>query len=209
MTYPSLELEHQLLAQYGQVIGLDEVGRGAIAGPVAVGAALFATDTSTSIPTGLRDSKLIAESKRESVAALVSAWTKTSVGYASVAEIESKGISWSLQQAALRAIENLGVSNGVILLDGSHNFLQGLVDLPVVVRTKADRDCAVVSAAALSAKVARDQLMQELHVEYPAYEWAGNKGYASERHIAALKELGPCQEHRVSWLGKILDEGLF
>jgi ribonuclease HII len=209
VTYPSLELEYQLLAQYGQVIGLDEVGRGAIAGPVAVGAALIATDTSTSIPTGLRDSKLIAESKRESVAALVSAWTKTSVGYASVAEIESKGISWSLQQAALRAIKNLGVSSGVILLDGSHNFLQGLVDLPVVVRTKADRDCAVVSAAALSAKVARDQTMIELHDEYPAFEWSGNKGYASERHIAALRELGPSQHHRVSWLGKILDEGLF
>jgi ribonuclease HII len=176
---------------------------------VALGAALFTPHTSPSIPVGLRDSKLIAESKRQGIANLVSDWTQTAVGYASVSEIETKGISWSLQQAALRAIDNLGVSGGVILLDGSHNFLQGLVDLPVVVRTKADRDCAVVSAAALSAKVARDQLMQELHVEYPAYEWAGNKGYASERHIAALKELGPCQEHRVSWLGKILDEGLF
>ena len=209
MTFPSLELETQLLAQYGHVIGIDEVGRGAIAGPVAVGTALFTADTTSEIPAGLRDSKLIAEAKRTSVANLVSTWTETSVGYASVAEIESKGISWSLQQAALRAIETLGVSSGVILLDGSHNFLQGLVSLPVVLRTKADRDCAVVSAAALTAKVARDQVMIELDQKFPAYEWAGNKGYASERHIAALRELGPCQEHRVSWLGKILDEGLF
>jgi ribonuclease HII len=209
VTYPSLELETELVAKYGQVIGLDEVGRGAIAGPVAVGAAIFSAKTSPQIPQGLRDSKLIPETKRDLIAQSVFEWTNTAVGYSTVVEIDAQGISWSLQQAALRALENLGAKEGVILLDGSHNFLQGLVDLPVVMRTKADRDCAVVSAAALSAKVARDAVMIELDQKFPAYQWAGNKGYASERHIAALQELGPSVEHRVSWLGKILNTGLF
>ncbi len=209
MTFPSLELETQLLARYGLVIGLDEVGRGAIAGPVAVGAALLSSTSSTSIPSGLRDSKLIAESKRATVSALVQEWVPTAVGDASVQEIEAKGISWALQQAALRALETLGPDSGVILLDGSHNFLQGLVKLPVVMRTKADRDCAIVSAAALTAKVSRDNRMTELHEQYPMFEWASNKGYASESHIAALKSHGPSEHHRLSWLGKILQDELF
>lgn len=209
MTFPSLELETQLLARYGQVIGLDEVGRGAIAGPVAVGAALLTSSASTAIPSGLRDSKLIAESKRATVSALVQEWVPTSVGDASVQEIETKGISWALQQAALRALEALNPDTGVILLDGSHNFLQGLVKLPVVMRTKADRDCAIVSAAALTAKVSRDNRMTELHEQYPMFEWASNKGYASESHIASLKSHGPSQHHRLSWLGKILQDELF
>jgi ribonuclease HII len=71
-------------------------------------------------------------------------------------------------------------------------------------RVKADRDCAVVSAAALIAKTERDQLMRKLHEEFPSYDWAGNKGYASERHIAALQEIGPAPHHRISWLQKIL-----
>lgn len=209
MTFPSLELETQLLARYGQVIGLDEVGRGAIAGPVAVGAALLTSSASTAIPSGLRDSKLIAESKRAAVSALVQEWVPTSVGDASVQEIETKGISWALQQAALRALEALNPDKGVILLDGSHNFLQGLVKLPVVMRTKADRDCAIVSAAALTAKLSRDNRMTELHEQYPMFDWASNKGYASESHIAALKSHGPSEHHRLSWLGKILQDELF
>ncbi len=209
MTFPSLELETQLLARYGQVIGLDEVGRGAIAGPVAVGAALLTSSASTAIPSGLRDSKVIAESKRAPVSVLVQDWVPTAVGEASVQEIETKGISWALQQAALRALEALNPDKGVILLDGSHNFLQGLVKLPVVMRTKADRDCAIVSAAALTAKVSRDNRMTELHEQYPMFEWVSNKGYASESHIAALKSHGPSEHHRLSWLGKILQDELF
>ena len=209
MTFPSLELETELLARYGQVIGIDEVGRGAIAGPVAVGAAVFSPIASSSIPNGLRDSKLIAESKRDTVSGLVQEWVPTSVGQASVQEIESRGISWALQQASLRALEILNPETGVILLDGSHNYLQGLVKLPVVMRTKADRDCAIVSAAALTAKVTRDREMTRLHEHYPVFEWASNKGYASESHIAALKTQGPSEHHRLSWLGKILQDELF
>ncbi len=204
MSFPSLELELELLETYDQVIGIDEVGRGAIAGPVAVGAALFTKQTQLEIPVGLRDSKLIAEAKRDEVAAISASWVRHSVGMKSASEIESFGISRALQLAAKEAIEPLATGNTVLLLDGSHNFLAGVVNFPVVLRTKADRDCAVVSAAALSAKVSRDQLMRELHQEHPLYDWVSNKGYASETHIAALRAMGPCHQHRISWLTKIL-----
>lgn len=204
MSFPSLELELELLATYDQVIGIDEVGRGAIAGPVAVGAAVITKLTPSEIPSGLRDSKLIAENKRDEVASLSAQWVTSSVGMQSASEIERLGISKALQLAAKEAIESLARANSVLLLDGSHNFLAGVVNLPVVLRTKADRDCAIVSAAALAAKVSRDQLMRDLHKEYPLYDWASNKGYASESHIAALRAMGPSSQHRISWLTKIL-----
>lgn len=204
MSFPSLELELELLSQYDRVIGIDEVGRGAIAGPVAVGAALFTSDTPQTVPVGLRDSKLIAEQKRDVIAALTKDWVSHNVGMQSAAEIEQFGISKALQRAAVIAIEPLVMGKTVILLDGSHNFLTGVVNLPVVTRTKADRDCAIVSSAALCAKVERDELMRSLHGDYPFYDWDSNKGYASESHIAALRAMGPSKEHRISWLTKIL-----
>ncbi len=204
MSFPSLELELELLTQYDSVIGIDEVGRGAIAGPVAVGAALFTKTSAQLVPSGLRDSKLIAEQKRDTVAELTKAWVGHSIGMQSASEIEQFGISKALQRAAVLAIEPLISGNTVLLLDGSHNFLAGVVSLPVVVRTKADRDCAIVSAAALCAKVERDELMRALHANDPFYDWDSNKGYASESHIAALRAMGPSKEHRISWLTKIL-----
>lgn len=204
MSFPSLELELELLETYDQVIGIDEVGRGAIAGPVAVGAAAFTKLTQIEIPPGLRDSKLIAEGKRDEIAKSSAQWAAQSVGMQSASDIERFGISKALQLATEEAIEPLAKGNTVLLLDGSHNFLAGVVNLPVVLRTKADRDCAIVSAAALGAKVARDQLMRELHEEYPLYDWASNKGYASESHITALRAMGPSSQHRISWLTKIL-----
>jgi ribonuclease HII len=204
VSFPSLELELELLQTYDRVIGIDEVGRGSIAGPVAVGAAAFTIETAQSIPTGLRDSKLITEPKRDSVAALTKEWVSYSVGMQSAAQSEQFGISKALQKAAAIAIEPLVAEKTVLLLDGSHNFLAGVVNLPVITRTKADRDCAIVSAAALCAKVERDELMRALHTEYPFYDWDSNKGYASESHIAALRSMGPSKEHRISWLTKIL-----
>jgi ribonuclease HII len=204
VTFPSLELELELLATYSAVIGVDEVGRGSIAGPVAVGAAIFTRASDSNFPNGLRDSKLIAEKARNEIANETKAWVKHSVGMQSAAEIEQFGISKALQRAAVLAIEPLLQNGAVVLLDGSHNFLAGVLAVPVVTKTKADRDCAIVSAAALCAKVERDSLMRELHVSYPFYDWDSNKGYASESHIAALRAMGPSKEHRLSWLTKIL-----
>ena len=203
--YPSLELEAELLGQFEAVIGVDEVGRGALAGPVAVGAARITRSCSMDIPNGLRDSKLISEAKRSSIAELTRSWLSHSVGYSTVGTIEERGITKALELAAVEAIKPLLAENAVILLDGSHNWLASAgLGAEIRMRTKADRDCAAVSAAALIAKTDRDGLMQVLHEEFPDYGWSGNKGYASESHIKAIQSLGPSIHHRTSWLGKIL-----
>lgn len=207
--FPTLDLERQLLQSRASVIGIDEVGRGALAGPVAVGAFFFQAENLSEIPEGLRDSKLIAEPKRAIVAERVQSWGKFALGMASAAEIEEIGITAALARAAARAIELLPAAD-LILLDGSHNWL-GANFGPVQVRTKADRDCASVAAASVVAKVQRDAVMTNLATEIPNYDFERNKGYSSPSHIQALRDFGPSAEHRKSWLGKILasDQSLF
>jgi len=203
MSYPSLDLERELLSKFQLVIGIDEVGRGALAGPVAVGA--FALDASglDSMPASLRDSKLVTEKKRAPLAIEVANWGKPSVGFAGVDVIEARGINFALQRAALNALENFDLTGAIVLLDGSHNWL-GDIGIEVRVIVKADLDCGSVAGGAISAKVERDALMIELGREFPAYGWEGNKGYSSPSHIAALRQVGPSAHHRLSWLTKIL-----
>ena len=210
MTFPSLDLERELLERFDAVIGIDEVGRGALAGPVGVGAFLLTRDMLRSLPASVRDSKLIAEKKRAEVAQAALAWGECGVGLCPVSTIEEKGISFALKTAGLDAIENLSAGNVVVLLDGSHNWL-GEIGLEVVVQTKADRDCGSVAAASVVAKVKRDALMTELAQDFPDYGWDSNKGYSSNAHIEAIRRLGPTKHHRTSWLEKILsaDLGLF
>lgn len=207
--FPTLDLERQLLQSRTSIIGIDEVGRGALAGPVAVGAFFFHAENLTEIPEGLRDSKLISEPKRPLVAERVQAWGKFAVGMSSAAEIEEIGITAALAKAAARAIELLPDTD-LILLDGSQNWLGGDFG-PVQVQTKADRDCASVAAASVVAKVQRDALMTELANEIPNYDFERNKGYSSPSHIQALRYHGPSGEHRKSWLGRILaaEQSLF
>jgi ribonuclease HII len=214
--FPTTEIERTLGRRF--VIGIDEVGRGAIAGPVAVGA--FVLDLGqldeAAIPKKLQDSKLMTEKNREAVFEELKDWSPGfSVGMVSAAEIDSNGIIWALSQSAVRALEDLVkleeirdamTSNQVhILLDGTHNWLESVVSrIPVSFRAKADRDCVAVSAAACMAKVTRDRLMVELAETYPDYLLEGHKGYASAAHIEAVRRLGPSEVHRVSWLTKIL-----
>ena len=210
MSYPTLETERGLLEAYDAVIGVDEVGRGALAGPVVVGAFLLTAQHLDSLPSALRDSKLIPEKKRTAVAAEVTGWGTSKVGMSSVEIIETKGISFALRRAALEAIEELRGKNAIVLLDGSHNWL-GDIGMQIMTKTKADRACGSVAAASVVAKVARDGLMQELSKDFPEYGWDSNKGYSSNSHIEAIQTLGPSKHHRASWLEKILskDLGLF
>ena len=210
MSYPSLDLERELLKTHRLVIGIDEVGRGALAGPVAVGAFGLNGEGLDSMPADLRDSKLVTEKRRAPLALEVAKWGQPSVGYADVEVIETKGINFALQKAALSALENFDLSEAIVLLDGSHNWL-GDIGIEVRVIVKADRDCGSVSGGAISAKVERDSLMTKLAQGFPVYGWEGNKGYSSPAHIAALRQIGPSPHHRLSWLTKILadDNGLF
>ncbi|WIB76221.1 ribonuclease HII [Curtobacterium sp. MCPF17_002] len=211
---PSLRTEKQLLgAGRVTVIGMDEVGRGAIAGPVAVGVAAVTIDIGR-VPQGLADSKLLTAARREALAPVVRRWTRTAVGMASADVVDQQGIVPALGQAgaaALRTLvdEGLSLDGAVVVLDGSFDWLTRAVPdslrlpsdpLEVVVRVKADRDCASVAAASVVAKVARDALMTVAHDEAPHYAWASNKGYGSTAHYDAIRSVGAHALHRKSWL---------
>jgi ribonuclease HII len=206
---PTLEFEESLHASGARfVIGCDEVGRGAIAGPVAVGLSLVDADIAPH-PAGLRDSKLLSEKRREALEPLARAWVRSSaVGMADASEVDEIGIMAALALAGRRAFDALVADRGilpetVVLLDGSHDWLSGSLGSsgPVVrTRVKADRDCASVAAASVIAKVHRDRLMIDADALTPGYHWAGNKGYASAQHYAAIDELGPTDLHRRTWL---------
>jgi ribonuclease HII len=205
---PRLTLERRLLREHALVIACDEVGRGALAGPVAVGAAVIDAGRSRKrIPQGLRDSKLVPEPKRADVAARAASWVAASaVGWASSAEIDELGIMRALGLASIRAIADLrahGVipEDAIVILDGNYDYITpaGPVGLTVRPVIKADRDCASAAAASVIAKVARDRLMTDLHEELPPYNWARNKGYASPDHREAIREHGISAHHRASW----------
>ncbi|UFU08401.1 ribonuclease HII [Ruania halotolerans] len=189
---------------------MDEVGRGALAGPVSVGVAVVDASTGR-IPAGLRDSKLLRPMARERLQAPIRRWSHASaVGHASAAEIDRIGIIAALRLAGTRALSTLaenGCEPGVVLLDGSHDWLTTPPHLPrperptppVRTQVKADLRCAVVAAASVLAKCERDAMLVAAHETYPMYGWAGNKGYSAPEHLAALAEHGACAMHRRSW----------
>lgn len=211
-TFPSLSFETELFTPGVEyLLGIDEVGRGAIAGPVAVGVSVITVSklsTDAPWPAELRDSKLLSEPARERIFEPVAEWVDAwAVGMASAAEIDENGIVWSLATAAARALNQLvgtfSPQTTIAILDGSHNWLSAM-PFEVRVRPKADRDCVSVAAASVLAKVTRDHLMIELDSEHPGFGFAGHKGYASGAHMDAVRQLGPSAQHRVTWLGRIL-----
>jgi ribonuclease HII len=189
---------------------------------VAVGVAVVDSQNTNfdAVPAGLRDSKLLSEKQRVALIEPIGQWVAGSaVGFASPQEIDTRGIVTSLSLAASRALTKLLEAEGLrsqiasdgatVLLDGSHNWLQEHAGgLKVVVRTKADRDCAVVAAASVVAKVERDELMIALAAEHPAFGLEGHKGYASSSHIEALQRFGAAEIHRKTWLTRILSDGV-
>lgn len=206
----TLALEREFFARGSTaIVGIDEVGRGALAGPVAVGAALIRVDT-VEPPAGLRDSKLLSPQRRESLEPVVREWVAAcAVGYASPGEIDEFGILVALRLAGERALRDLGYAYDIAILDGNYNWLQKpkrplvadgeVCATEVVVRTKADRDCASVAAASVVAKVARDRVMAKLHHEHPHFGWESNKGYAAKSHVDAIIAVGASEHHRRSW----------
>jgi ribonuclease HII len=218
---PSLRLERQYLrAGHGLVAGVDEVGRGSLAGPVSVGVLVVDAATRTA-PTGLRDSKLLTPAAREVLAPRVRRWAVASaVGHAEPDEIDALGIVAALRLAGRRALAQLPVLPDLVILDGNHDWLSdpreptlldGLDDPgaastrlpcpapPVTTRVKADVTCAAVAGASVLAKTTRDALMALRHEEFPHYGWAGNKGYSAPDHLEALAAHGACPQHRRSW----------
>ena len=204
---PTLEVEAALFAAGSRfVIGIDEVGRGAIAGPVAVGAHAIPLGIGA-FPEGLRDSKLLSEKRREALAPLVAGWGSGAVGFASADEIDELGIAACLGAAGRRALLELHragipVDSAAIILDGSHDWLSTALRRPLDVRTRvgADRGCASVAAASVRAKVERDALMREAHDAHPEYAWSSNKGYGAKAHYDGIAAHGLTELHRKSWI---------
>lgn len=217
MTAPSLRVERALLRHEGEgavLAAIDEVGRGALAGPVSVGIVLITLDTA-SAPTGVRDSKLLTPAVREALVPRIRRWAVDSaVGHASNDEIDEVGIVAGLRRAGQRALAELAGRGHVpsrALLDGSHDWLTcpqaSLFDVeladvitpPVTMRVKADLTCAAVAAASVLAKVERDAMMAQAALAHPGYGWADNKGYAAPEHRQGLATQGVSPLHRRSW----------
>jgi ribonuclease HII len=198
---PTLDVEREFFANGARIVaGMDEVGRGAIAGPVTIG--VVAIDANVGeIPTGLRDSKLMTPKRREAMVPVAKEWgIAWATGSATAAEIDKFGIVTSLGLAASRALQNLDIMPDVVILDGNTAFLMEEAGGPrIVTRIKADQDCACVSAASVIAKVERDTLMTQLHEQFPHYGWEGNKGYGAAVHTDAIKTHGVTDLHRKSW----------
>ena len=213
---PHLRHERALLRDGARLVaGMDEVGRGSLAGPVSVGVVVVAA-TTRSAPQGVADSKLLTPPARTALLPALRRWgVARAVGHASSDEIDELGIIAALRLAGTRALAVVTAVAGpvdVVLLDGSHDWLtppapdlftidaEPVGPVPrVLTWVKADRTCASVAAASVLAKCERDALMVQLAAAHPEYCWHDNKGYASPEHVAALRTWGPCELHRRSW----------
>jgi ribonuclease HII len=193
---PTFEREAALWSGgHSLVAGLDEVGRGPLAGPVVAAAVVFPPDTEPI--EGLRDSKTLSALQRGKLVTIIheraQAW---SLGAASVREIDRANILWATARAMRRAIHGLDLTPDRLLVDGTALPELGMAHESVI---KGDSISQSIAAASILAKEARDHLMGLLHVRYPAFGWASNKGYGTADHMAAIKSEGLSPHHRQSF----------
>ena len=187
-------------ADRGFLCGIDEVGRGPLAGPVVAGAVILPTDCEI---LWLNDSKKLSEKKRELLYdEIMEKAVAVGIGAVSPERIDEINILQATYEAMRIAISKLSVKPDLLLNDAVK--IPG-VELPQVPIIKGDAKSVSIAAASIVAKVTRDRMMVQYEDLYPGYEFASNKGYGSARHIAALKSLGPCPIHRRSFIGNFVD----
>ncbi len=193
------ELENEIYAAGEQLLcGVDEAGRGPLAGPVCAAAVIL--PRGLCIP-GLNDSKKLTEKKREALYDVIcSSAVSYGIAFATVDEIEEVNILNAAMLAMNRAIEKLSVQPTLALIDGNRNSAIKIASRCVV---KGDAKCADIAAASVLAKVTRDRYMLEMAEKYPQYKFEKHKGYGTKDHYAALREYGPCEIHRPSFLRKM------
>ena len=194
---PSLTVERELWEAGDDVIvGVDEVGRGSWAGPLAVGAAVLPRDRRVN---KVRDSKLLSEVEREALYDRIGDWCRAwAVGFASVEECNELGMAEAQRVAARRAIEGLGVGEpDKVLIDGNWDFVGGGRTQKLI---KGDRRCLSIASASILAKVTRDRVMRAESESFPGYDFDLNKGYPCPRHKMALRAYGPTSIHRTQWV---------
>ncbi|MGD2026641.1 MAG: ribonuclease HII [Anaerolineales bacterium] len=196
---PDLQFEQALWgAGIVRIAGVDEAGRGALAGPVAAGVVVLPqSDRLLTVLEGVRDSKQMSAKQRLAViASIEAAALACQVGFASPAEVDELGILPATRQAALRALEQLPEPAEHLLVDHITLHAQGIPETPL---TKGDRRSLSIAAASILAKVGRDEIMLEMDAQYPEYGFASHKGYGTTRHLAAIESLGPCPIHRMTF----------
>ncbi len=195
-----LEYEQNAIAKgYTAVCGVDEAGRGPLAGPVCAAAVILPENT---VIEGVNDSKKLSEKIREALFDVIKEKSLSyCIAYASVEEIESMNILNATMLAMKRAVEGLELKSDYAMIDG--NKIPELdIDAECVV--KGDAKSMSIACASILAKVSRDRLLYKYAEEYPQYGFDKHKGYGTKVHVEALKEYGPCPYHRMSFLGKIL-----
>jgi ribonuclease HII len=192
---PTLARERDLWAAGADiVVGIDEVGRGAWAGPLVMGAAVVPKDRRI---YKLRDSKMLTEAERESMFDRVADWCDAwSLGVVTHDECDELGMSAALRLAAQRALASLGPAPDRVLLDGSFDFVGGGITDTIV---KGDATCVSIAAASILAKVSRDRMMRLEAENFPGFEFQANKGYPCPKHRMSIAASGPTTIHRRSW----------
>lgn len=187
----------------GHVCGVDEAGRGPLAGPVYAAAVILSPERPIA---GLNDSKKLSEKKRELLFdEIIEKAEAYAVASASVEEIEQYNILGATYLAMTRAVEGLSVKPQLALIDG--NRIPPTLSTPAKSVVKGDALSESIAAASILAKVSRDRVLLELDAQYPQYGFAGHKGYGTAAHTAAIRAFGPCPEHRPTFLRKILGDG--
>ena len=197
---PDFELEKQAVSNgFSFVCGVDEAGRGPLAGPVCAAAVIFAPDTELD---GVNDSKKLSEKKREALFDVICQKALAySIAFASVEEIEEHNILNATYLAMNRAIEGLKIKADFALVDGNRIPKDIKIDCQTVV--KGDSKSLSIAAASILAKVTRDRLLMEYHEKYPQYNFAKHKGYGTAEHMEAIRKFGISEVHRPSFLKKL------
>ncbi len=193
------ELENEIYDGGIELIcGVDEAGRGPLAGPVCAAAVILPRGL---VINGLNDSKKLTEKKRDKLFDVIcSEAVSYGIAFADVAEIEEMNILNAAMLAMNRAIDKLGVQPTLALIDGNRN---SAIKMPSRCVVKGDAKCADIAAASILAKVTRDRYMLEMAEKYPEYHFEKHKGYGTKLHYEALREYGPCEIHRPSFLRKM------
>lgn len=187
------------------VIGVDEVGRGPLAGPVVAAAVTFPEAIDAKWWSEINDSKKLSESKREYLFSMISEYGQCSVGMASVMEIEQLNILQASLLAMKRAVENFSKhTSAIVLIDGKF-LIPNLVSKQEAI-VKGDSLVHSIAASSIIAKVTRDRMMCDFDLQYPEYGFGKHKGYGTAAHIASIKKFGLSPIHRQSFCGKILAE---
>ena len=195
--------EHAAMEEgFSLICGVDEAGRGPLAGPVCAAAVILPPDLELE---GLNDSKKLSEKRREALYPLICEQALAyGIAFASEQEIDELNILQATFLAMRRAVGKLGLKPDLALVDGNREPDFG--DIPVRTIIKGDSRSANIAAASILAKVTRDRFMLEQDAVYPQYGFAVHKGYGTQKHYAALREFGPCPIHRRSFLKKFYGE---